>query len=392
MKKLITFAAILFFTTGAYAQNVMPGGKETIKIKGFISATAFLQDQVFKFANGQDAEWAVPPQFTKDKWFNGMDVRNSRLTMVFNGPAVENNWKLGGVLEFDMFGGFNGSGAFSAQQLTPRLRLAYMDIVHKNLRIRLGQAWSPLFGNVPVSLSHIAFPLGYGSAGFVGWRFPGIYFYLGLSGKDAAVKTRLDLAFFTGSWSGPGSNINFFTAGNAGTPQMEVRMNFKAKSWSAYIVGHYDQKDLAGVNVDAPDSSLTGLAGEFGAKLHSGNFLLQGNIYFGKNIGQQFAAITQIQKYAKDLKSVGGWVQVGYNFTKKWSAYVFYGNENINKNEAVALFASPRTGHNLYNFMLKYQMGPFAIGTEWLYSKLTYGANDATVDGNQFSLSGLYKF
>ncbi len=82
---------------------------------------------------------------------------------------------------------------------------------------------------------------------------------------------RLDAALFTGSWQGPGSTTNFLTAGNFGSPQMELKLNFNAKKWSAYIVGHFDKKNLAPVNVVAKDSTLTGLAAEFGAKYHFGS-------------------------------------------------------------------------------------------------------------------------
>ena len=107
----------------------------------------------------------------------------------------------------------------------------------------LGQAWTPLFGNVPVSLSHIAFPLGYGSAGDVGWRFPGIYMYYKFD-SNSSTHVGLDAAVFEGSWSGPGNNVNFGTAGNSGTPQFEVRLNLNSKisegtDFKAYVVGHY---------------------------------------------------------------------------------------------------------------------------------------------------------
>ena len=402
MKRLITLFAVVLFTTGLTAQNVVPGGKETIKIKGFVGATMFLQDQSFKFGNGQNAEWANPPAHTENKWFHGFDVRNTRLTLVFNGPEITKGWKLGGVIEMDFFGGELGSSVFAAQMPMPRLRLAYADFVHNNLRIRMGQAWTPMFGNVPVSVSHIAFPLGYGSAGFVGWRFPGIYLYWGLNSKESAVNIRMDAALFTGSWNGPGNNNNFLNAGNFGTPQMEVKFNFIAKSWTVYVVGHYDQKNLAPVNTTY-DSKLTGTAVELGAKFHTGGFLVQGNFYTGKNIGQQFGAITQVQDTSLDLHSMGGWVQIGYVFNKKLGVYGFLGGENVNHDDAVALFSSPRTKHLLYNFMVDYKLGAVTLGVEWLHSNLTYatkgggaraddGYNDNTLGGNQLSLSCLYKF
>ncbi len=396
MKKFLLIFFTFFFSSFMFAQNVNTGGHEKLTIKGFINITLFGQNQMFGFGNGQDAEWAIGPEYTQNRWFYGADVRASRITFVYNGPEISDSWKLGGVLEFDMFGGFAGTGAYSAESPIPRLRLAYVDLVHENLRIRVGEAWTPLFGNVPVSLSHAAFPLGYGNAGFVGWKFPGIYFYYKFNSNGSSTHLGLNAAIFEGSWNGPGSNVNFLNAGNAGTPQFELRLNLSSKiskttSFKAYVVGHYDKKNLAGVN--APTSTdLIGTAFEFGASLKSGGFLVHGNVYSGKNIGQQFGAITQIQPVNKDLSSVGLWVQLGYNFTKHWGVYGFYGLENVDKNQAKAIFPNPRLTQNLLDFMLRYGTGPFSCGVELLQSKLTYGLTEKTVKGTQIAFSTLYKF
>jgi hypothetical protein len=396
MKKFLLILFTFLFSTFTFAQNVNTGGHENLTIKGFLSTTLFGQNQTFGFANGQAAEWAIGPEYTQNRWFFGGDIRNSRMTFVYNGPKISDSWKLGGVLELDMFGGFDGAGAFSAEKPIPRLRLAYVDIMHGNLKIRIGQAWTPLFGNVPSSLSHIAFPLGYGNAGFVGWRFPGVYFYYKFNSNGSSTHFGLDAAVFEGSWSGPGSNLNFLNAGNTGTPQFELRLNLSSKiskttSFKAYVVGHYDKKNLAGVN--APTSiDLIGTAFEFGASLKSGGFLIHGNVYSGKNIGQQFGEITQIQHVNKDLSSVGMWVQVGYNFTKNWGVYGFYGLENVDKAQAKAIFPNPRLSQNLLDFMLRYKTGPFAYGVELLQSKLTYGPTEKTANGTQVAFSTLYKF
>ncbi len=134
-------------------------------------------------------------------------------------------------------------------------------------------------------MSHIAFPLGYGSAGDVGWRFPGIYMYYKFA-SNSSTHVGLDAAVFEGSWSGPGNNVNFGTAGNSGTPQFEVRLNLNSKIsegtvFKAYVVGHIDSKNLAGTNVDST-STLSGSAAEVGASINSNGFLLQGNIYMEK--------------------------------------------------------------------------------------------------------------
>jgi hypothetical protein len=384
---------VLLAAAALSAQTVQLGTNSSITFKGFLSATAFAQDQNFSFGNGQNAEFPKVPETTTDRWFGGADVRNTRLTMVFDGPKVAGDWKVGGTLETDFFGGFNGTGAFSGQQPNPRLRLGFIDFTNGSTTIRIGQQWSPLFGNTAVSLSHIAFPLGYGSAGDVGWRFPGIFLYQNLTPKDAPVAMDLQLAVMSGSWDGPGSNTDYGSAGNAGTPQYELRFNAGGKSgdtsWNAYAVGHYDQKDLSGAGASASNDKLNGTALELGAKFQIAGFLIQANAYTGHSIGQQFGAITQFGK----IQSEGGWAQVGYDFTSNWGVYGYWGMDDPKDSDVIAAVATaPRLKNVMYAGLLRWKSGPFALGLEWIHDKLTTGPTPTDTKANQVSLSALYTF
>lgn len=391
------FAAIAVFATAiAGAQTVQVGAGSSITFKGFINATFFGQDQQFSFGNGQNAEFPVAPESKgNDRWFYGGDVRNTRLTMAFDGPKVSGDWKVNATLEADFFGGNNGTGAFSGQQPNPRLRLAFIDFTNGSTTIRIGQQWSPMFGNVAVSTSHIAFPLGYGSAGDVGWRYPGIFVYQNLTPKGAPVNADVQLAIMSGNWTAPpGSTIDNTTAGNAGTPQIELRANVGGKSgdlaWSAYVVGHVDQKDLSGAGASTPNDKLNGTGVEVGAKLQFGGLLVQGNGYTGHALGQQFAAITQFGR----IQSEGGWIQVGYDFTKNWGFFGFWGMDDPKDGDVLAAITTgtPRLKNEMYAAMLRWRGGPFSLGLEWLYDKLTTGPAPAKTRGRQVSLSALYTF
>jgi hypothetical protein len=413
MKRAAFLLFSVFLSTALFAQNVTTGGKESLKIQGFLSASFFAQNQQFAFGNGQNAEWAASNN-TQNQWLYGGDIRNTRLTMVFNGPEVTNDWKLGGVLELDAFNDPTNTGPFGGQIWTPRVRLAYADLVHENMTIRFGQAWDPLFGNVPVSLSHIAFPLGYGSAGDIGWRFPGIFFYYKFD-SNSSTHVSLDAAVMAGSWYGPGSTTNSATAGNAGTPQFELRLNVENKFsdggvFKAYVVGHYDEVNLAGIGAaDSLKNNLTGTAGELGASFNSSGFLVQGNVYTGKNIGHQFGDLTQFRVgnnlLSMDLSSTGGWAQAGYAFESGWGIYGFYGTESVNEDDLVTLLKAAGTNvsgnrykNNLYDIMVRYETGPFEIGVEYLHSQLTYltfplgVTTENTQNGTQIALSTLYHF
>jgi hypothetical protein len=377
----------------AHAQTINVGKDMSVVFKGFISATAFAQDQNFQFGNGQNAEWPEPPETTVDRWFGGADVRNTRLTLVFNGPMVVGCWRLNATGEMDFFGGHNGTGAFAGQQPVPRLRLAYMELTNGSTTIQLGQQWAPLWGNLPVSVTHLAFPLGWASGGLIGWRYPGLFVTQKLTKADAPVSMDLQAAVMSGNWNGPESTTDFETAGNATWPQFELRYNVGGKAgiltWSGYVVGHIDEKDLSGAGVSAPNDKLAGSAVEIGAKFQIGDVLLQGNGYTGHAIGQQFSTINQFGK----IQSEGGWVQLGWEFTSHFGIYGFAGMDNPKDSDVLAaLGEAGRLKNVMFAGMLRWRAGPFSAGIEYLHSRLTSGFEEAKTNGQQLSLSGLFNF
>jgi hypothetical protein len=380
--------------------NLIPpvklGGKGTLSIKGFVSATFYAQDQSFGFGNGQNAEWPETDN-TTNKWFSGGDVRNTRLTLAFDGPTTADGYKLGAVVESDFFGGFNGTGGFSYEQPVNRLRLAYADLSHGSTTLRIGQFWSPLFGEVPDSLSHIAFPLGYGSAGDVGWRFPGIFLYQGLSAKDSPTKIQLDVGVMQGSWSSPNPTSNTSFGNVSFKPQVEAKLNFSGKSggtaWKLYVAGHWDQKDLTGVGgagaAQHGETSITGTAAEIGGSVKVDGFLIHGNIYTSQGAGQQFTAITQFG----DIKDTGGWLQIGYDITKRWSVYGFYGMTDANKDDVLTWVGNAgRIKNAMASAMIEWSLGQYQLGLEYLHDQVKTGPSETALSGNQIALSARFLF
>jgi hypothetical protein len=391
---LVVLSASSSLSLAAPAQTISVGKDMSIVFRGFISATAFAQDQNFQFGNGQNAEWPETPETTVDRWFGGADVRNTRLGLVFNGPRLGTDWRVNATFEMDFFGGNNGTGAFAGQQPVPRLRLAYAELTNGSTTIQVGQQWAPLWGNLPVSVTHLSFPLGWASGGLIGWRYPGIFVGQKLTGSDAPVNMDLQLAVMSGNWNGPESTTDFETAGNATWPQVELRYNVGGKiaegmTWSGYVVGHLDEKDLSGAGESAPNDKLTGSAVEIGAKFQLGSVLVQGNAYSGHSIGQQFATINQFGK----IQSDGGWVQVGWDFTPNWGIYGFWGTDNPKDSDALAAFGdAARLKNVMYAGMLRWKCGPFSAGVEYLHSRLTSGFDQVETTGQQLSLSALFNF
>ncbi|MHB1616229.1 MAG: hypothetical protein ACYCUX_03040 [Metallibacterium sp.] len=370
----------------------------SVSMHGWVDATFFHQDKSFIYGNGQNAEY---PQPGTTGSLSGGDVRNTRFWFDFAGPALANGWTGGGHLEMDFFGGFNGAGPYSQEQATPRLRQAYIVLANpgNGSTIQIGQQWDLMIGldNIPVSLSHIAFPLGLG-AGLIGWRFPGVVWMQDLNHGATGPQWRLDLGVFQGQWNGPGNDVNYLTAGNAGfKPQLEARLHVQDKDWLAYAVVHYSQVSLSGVGGTAPTPIASGInteAFEVGASWHPGPWLFHGNLYSGKGLGQMFGTMTQFG----NIKETGGWLQVGYNLTPHWSANAFYAYGKPNTHDVITWMGHGSSGY-LENRQavasLLYNDGPYGLGIEWLHDWLNYtttGLNRNSISGNQMNFSAIYHF
>jgi hypothetical protein len=378
-------------------QDVKIGSDATLTIGGILSATLFAQDARFGLGNGQQAEFT---QTELAGWWHGGDVRNTRLTFGLRGPRIgDSKWRANATLEADFFGGFNGTGNFSDEQPTPRIRLAYADLTNGSTTLRVGQAWSLTTGTIPTSTSHIAFPLGWGSGGFIGWRFPGIFLIQSLTDRSSPVTARLSLAVMRGSWSDEGTPDQP-SAGEAGSPQLEGAVNldgrFREGTWSAYLVGHWDRKDLNGVRnrgTEKPaDNNLDSHAIEGGLRVQSGSITLQGNAYTGKAMAHQFAHIIQFG----DIEGWGAWAQAGFDFTKRVGLWAFYGIDDPNDDDVRASGAgNDRLGSWLVSPMLRYKAGPYSLGLEWLYNRTKYASGATAVDerkGSQIALSTRFDF
>ena len=368
----------------------------SVALHGFVSASAFSQNKSFTFGNGTNAEFPVPGSRGS---LSGMDVRNSRFWLDFSGAKFAGDWVGGGRIEMDFYGGFNGTGPYSQQQPTPRLRQAYMDLTNPNTgtTVRVGQQWELMFpiDNIPDSLSHIAFPLGFGT-GMVGWRFPGVVVMQDLNHGSDGAKWRLDLGAFEGQWNGPGDNVNYLTAGNAGfRPQLEARLRVADKTWVAYAAAHYSEVNLKGVGntVAAPIKDKVKSVGyEVGGAWMPGPWVFKGLAYTGKGLGEIFGALSQFG----DISESGGYVQAGYKFTPNWSAYAFYGIAKPDRADVLRwIGAAGRLKNQQSALSVQYATGAYALSVEWLHDKLD-SANGATATrtttGNQVSLNGMYKF
>lgn len=383
-----------------HAQEVKAGGRETITLRGIVGASMYLQDANFGLGNGQKAQF-VTEDLEDDAWWHGGDVRNVRLTLAFNGPEVVDDWRANAMVEMDFFGPFSAGGAFGDEQPQPRLRHAWAELANGRSTFRFGQDFSLTWGNLPVSTSRIGFPLGWGAGGHIGWRFLGAQFHHYLTEPDASTTAQLKVGVFKNSWVDepnpppPGavpSADDGASAGEAGLPQLEARIDLAgragpAATWSAYVAGHYDQKDIDGAGVDGVADDLASWAGVIGARYAAGRLTVHGNAYLGQAMGHHFAHVVQF----RDVRGWGAWMQAGVNLTDTWSIWGFAGTDDPDDEDENGIPLERQRSIQLMP-MLRWQANQLAFGLEWMHSRTNWSVAPEERQGNQVIFSGVYNF
>ena len=399
-----TAVALAAFLGGPSAlfgqQSVKLGAGDTLTISGFINATLFNDRGIFTggFGQGQNAEWAAQVQPPTDQGFFDGDIRNTRIRFDFSSGPVLGKWAPKATLEADFFGAFNGAPPFGDEQPQLRARFAFVDLTNGRTTLRFGQFWSPMFGEVPVSVTHLAFPLGYGATGMIGWRFPGVFLYHDLRpGKPLTLQVQV--AVMKGSGLAL-SGTDLIGSGEAsGKPQFEARFNlgkrFGSAAWNGYVVYHVDNKDMNGVGV--PGGNLNGWGVETGHNVTSGKLTVHGNYYFGHNLGQQFGHITQgagsnavAAGQQGRIRGWGAWAQAGYDFTTHWGLWFYYGMDQPNASKylqenGVALLR--QLNHDT-DGLIRFRAGRYALGLEYFRAVTRWSTGVRTAD--QYALSVLY--
>ena len=403
----VTGVLILGGARAVSAQQVVKLAEgETLTISGFISATLFNDRGLFSsFGQGQNAEIAACPvpipgctgQPGANRGIFDGDVRNTRINFTFNAPPVLGKWAPRATIEADFFGAFNGVPPFGDEQSQFRIRHAFVDLSNGRTTVRIGQYWAPLFGEtaafIPVSLAHIAFPVGLG-ASMIGWRFPGVFLFHDLTPSTNPLKLQLEVAALKGSGPTAAGNardsLNNIGIGEAsGLPQVEARVNaarrFAKVSWNGFVTYHIDWKDVNGTGV--PGSNITNWGVETGQYIAISSFTLHGSFYYGKGLGSQFGMITQFQP---QIRGWGAWAQAGYDFTSHWSVWADYGIDQpdyarFNTETGVALLRQlSHTGSALVRF----RAGRYAAGLEYFRNVTRWSTGITSAD--QYALSALY--
>jgi hypothetical protein len=426
--KALAGALLLSWAAAAVAQTPTPPPPPPqwrFEMHGFVGGSLYVQDANLGPSGGQQALYvnqatAAAPQPRQDRLVFSGDVRQSRFNFSVAGPKVWGGATPKGVLEIDFMGGF-GSGGYGDASLVPRLRLAYAELDWGNHRLQFGQNNDLTFAMAPTSLAHIAFPTGF-AAGNIGWRRPAIWGYHTFGDIKNKEAFKVEFAWEVGratwadnggignqtvitSTTGQGGDIYGFQLGEAsGLPLVQARLTFLAgQMLNIWVAGNYSKVDRTGVGagpttVAGISSDMDVIAGNAGLKLVLGPVTVAATGYTGKNLGPLVGTILQFQPASKgDVHEMGGWAQLGLNFTKQLSAWGMIGTAMPNRADAINAGLT-RLQNVTTAALLQYRDGGFAVGAEWFHFHTTYtqatGTTqaDTALDGNQFFLTGMYFF
>lgn len=442
--KALAGALLVSWAAAALAQTATPPPPPPqwrFEMHGFAGGTVYVQDTgnsaMFPSGGQQALYMTSAAQPKADRLVLGGDVRQSRFNFSVAGPKVWGGAVPKAVLEIDFFNGW-GSGGYGDISVTPRMRISYAELNWGNHRLQVGQQNDISFAMAPVSLAHIAFPIGYGT-GNIGWRRVGLFGYHtfgDISNKDS---TKVEFAWEVGSsnWNDSGAPGPITVAGCATAPCGTVAQptngigqqvvgaagdawgnNYAAASaipavqarltllggqnYSVFVGGHYSRLDRNGMNVAG--NTVTGgissdmdiVAGFAGLKLALGPLTIAGTGFTGKNLAPLVGELIQFQaNTVGDVHEYGFWGQIGLNFTKELSLWAFGGAEVPNRPDAIAAKFT-RLQNVTTSALLQYRDGGYAMGLEWVHFHTTTapaaGFTDTAIDGNQFLFTGLYFF
>lgn len=423
--------------------------------RGTVALTLYAQDTPVITGNGVGA-LAGPLPMLGDSWHMGGDIRQTRFSLNVRGPELLGATPSASV-ELEMAGGNQiytvpaapsvvvvrdaagnpvgtgtapgfSSSAQGDESLLPRLRTAYVEFNWNGGEnvLRAGQYHNLLLAMVSASGAHPA-TLGYG-AGQLGWRAPGLtYSHKFRFTPDVSLDTAVQVNRNSWNDNAPVCLPNMappamnclpagVSLGEAGLPQVEARVllsgpltespwpHYAPSLWQFHMIGHWDRKDLSGVNAIAPAGvrdSLTTYAFEMGGKYKLGPVLAAVNGWYGQNTGGLFGNIFQIQAPDRpDVRGFGVWGQLGVSIVNGFSVWAFAGVDRPNRSDALAAGFS-RLSNLQLALMLAYVNGPLMATLEWLQiateqplAAAVPGAPQAiaTYRGNQPSFTIAYAF
>ena len=346
------------------------------------------------------ADWVAHP--SSDTYHNHLSVlsmQDSILGIQFETPEAHKGWKFIGRAEMDLAGGGN------ANSYDFHWRHLYFDAQHESgWSILFGQTWHLWKMVTPSEIDGAWME----NTGHPYRRSPQIRVTKQWDWEDSSLNVRFGVVK-----NGPGMGGDHDGDGiedNAASmwPLFEATAvyerdapwqdeNADNRRWLFGIGGQYGQTRFRDLNDDKDDYNSSMIM--FAGSVPFGAFKLTGQIFAGENLGGVQAGVGQTVAFdpargtAREVATVGGFLDLSYQLSQDWSLAVGYGFDNPISHGGYAQFESGDWGNTItYNdrayIDVFYQVTTnFKIGLE--YARLNTRYDDVKdADGSTVSHGG----
>ena len=361
-------------------QNVTTPSSEKITAYGFIRTDA-IYDTSAGNPNGQFPQFVKSPDDPAVRGANDQFSLHPRLTRLgFNlvSPAdTLPGWNLGGKIEFD----FQNGG--SESRPTPRARLLYVNMQRGPNGWRIGQDWdliSPLLPS-PNDDSLLW------NTGNLGDRRPQIRFtHDEPGGSQFAISLGLTGAIDAKDLDGNGVR----DGEDSGSPHLQARYGWKNAKSGIGLWGFAGRERTTIPVAGKTNFSSSGFGIDW-THAFSKTADFKGEVWTGKNVSDFRGGIGQgIQtSTGNQVRSTGGWAEIGFFPTPKHRIAFGYGEDNPNDAD---ISANGKTRNRTAYIHNKWTLGTgLELGLNYMYWTTTYKGLSPGID-HRFNLFLTRKF
>ena len=362
------------------ATRVLSGFR--FKPYGYIKLDAVYDDSRTNYGN---FILYVPDESKNDNnnEFN-MTARQTRIGIDILAPE-SSDWEAKGKIEIDFYGDGTAKHENKAE---PLLRHAFLEVKKGRFSLLAGQTFDLISPLVPDVLNYT---VGW-AGGNIGYRRPQLratnIYPLGESSK---LSMALAIARTTGSGDFMGENVGE----NVGFPTVQGRLALTTKLLTKKdtvfgISGHYGEEEYQG------RIKSWSLNGDFDIPL-SDRVSVKGEVFAGYNLDDYFGGVSQgVNTTTQEaIRAIGGWMQVGYQHSKKWRYNVGLGiddprNDDLTYNPDPTKNMRDRNSFYYGNVMFNL-IPPVNIGLEYSYWETGY-LNQSSGTDNRIQTSIIYNW
>lgn len=366
------------------ATRVLSGFR--FKPYGYIKLDAVYDDSRTNYGN---FILYVQPETTRnnDNEFN-ITARQTRIGLDILAPE-SSNWEARGRIEID----FYGDGSVQHEnKAEPLLRHAFLEMKKGGFSLLAGQTFDLISPLVPDVLNYT---VGW-AGGNIGYRRPqlrvtNIY--------PLAEFSKLSMALAIARTHGT-MNEDLGIGGendgeDVGFPTVQGRLALTTKLLTKKdtvfgISGHYGKEEIDWSGTKQGRIKSWSVNGDFDLPV-SDRVSVKGEVFIGSNLDDYFGGIGQGVNATTQtaIKTMGGWMQVGYQHSKKWKYNVGFGIDDPSNDD---LNSGNREENSFYYGNVMFNLiAPVTLGLEYSYWETGY-LNQCSGTDNRIHASVIYNW